>query len=47
MKRLYIYLLTTLQIIFIKLIKEHAFINLIIIHNTNRREAFSISQDYV
>ena len=39
-RRLYIYLLTTLQIFSIKLINEHASINLILIRNTKRQKVF-------
>ena len=39
-RRLYIYLLTTLPIFFIKLINEHASINLILIRNTKRQKGF-------
>ena len=43
MRRLHIYLLTVLQIFFIKLVSEHATVNLILIHNTKRQEVFSVS----
>ena len=39
-KRLCVYLLSILQIFFIKLINKHSIINLFLLHNANRRKVF-------